>query len=245
MREQNILGIKNLDAPIYRFFTVKRLRQVFAEKALTLVKPESWKDPFENFLLGSAVRLSTGELVSMNGIARKLYGQCWTLLRESDALWQIYAPRCNGVRVRTTVRKLWQTFYNPKISFPELNFWMGRIEYVSERSIRQFMAGDHAFSVALDSTGRGQALSLLVKRFAFRHEQEVRLIYNDTEEKQSGGLFRASIDPLTLFDEMVFDPRMLPARTARLKNEFQKRGFVGKITTSSLYQRPSFILAGS
>lgn len=242
MQEKNIIGIRNLDAPIYRIFTVPRLRQVFADEALTLVKPEKWKDPFENFLLGSNVRLRCGNLATMDGIRRKLFGQCWTLLRESDALWQIYAPRGNGIRVRTTVRKLWNAFFDPKVPFAELNFWMGRMEYLSERRIRTFMASNIAFSVALDSTGQGQALSLLMKRHAFRHEREVRLIYNDTEEKVSGGLFRAPTDPLEVFDEMAIDPRMGEQRTARLEREFLRRGFRGRVIKSPLYRKPEFLV---
>ena len=35
---------------IYRIFTIDRLIEMFDEKVNTLVKPELWDDPFENFL---------------------------------------------------------------------------------------------------------------------------------------------------------------------------------------------------
>jgi len=242
MREENIRGIPKLDVPIYRIFTVNRLREIFAKRVLTLVKPERWEDPFENFLLGSIVRFADGEQATMEAIQRKLYGQCWTLLRESDALWQIYSPKKNGIRVRTTVQKLWNAFYDPKQPFSELNYWMGRMQYWSERKIRQLMSSDYASSIAFDSTGWGHAFSLLIKRNPFRHEKEVRLIYSDTAEKVKGGLFRVSIDPLAVFDELVFDPRMQADRIAKLGKEFQRRGFTGKIRKSPLYRKPAFII---
>jgi len=244
MQEQNIIGLPNLDTPVFRIFTVKRLREVFDDKALALVKPEVWDDPYENFLLNAPVRLGDGTIATMKSIADKLYGQCWTVLEESDALWRIYAPMKDGVRVKTTVRKLWNAFYNRSTRFAELNYWMGRMEYLGDDEIEKFMASNIAFATALDNTGKGQAMSLLIKRPAFRHEEEVRLIFNDTEENTVGGLFRASIDPLTLFDELAFDPRMEPGCAECFGREFVARGFAGKTTKSLLYRKPSFTLNG-
>lgn len=40
------------------------------------------------------------------GFRSDFYGQCWTLKSTSDAMWRIYSPKKDAVRVRTTIRKL-------------------------------------------------------------------------------------------------------------------------------------------
>jgi hypothetical protein len=242
MREQNIIGIDDLDTPIYRIFTIRRLLEVFQSKQLTLVKPAKWDDPFENFLLKSVIDLGHGDYAGLEPIQQTLYAQCWTTLEESDAIWRIYAPKKNSVRVKTTVRELWDAFYNPGVAFAELSHWLGRMEYMTSTDIQKFMAG-HLPSVAVfDSTGRGHALSLLVKRIEFNHEQEVRVIYNDSNSSITGDVHPFRVDPLMLFHDLLFDPRMSSGTFRRCARLFKKQGFTRPMAKSSLYSLPSFVI---
>jgi hypothetical protein len=112
MKENLIfLKEKDLDKPIYRIFSFERLKQIFDEQQLTLVKPSLWDDPFENFILNSTGRLPDGRVFEIR-FRNTFYGQCWSLTRESDAMWRIYSPDKNGVKVKTTIRKLFSSFFN-------------------------------------------------------------------------------------------------------------------------------------
>ena len=55
---------------------------------------------------GVALFLVSGGIGLGIGFKENLYGQCWTKTRESDAMWRIYSPNKNGVRIMTTPRKL-------------------------------------------------------------------------------------------------------------------------------------------
>ena len=57
-----------------------------------------------------------------------------------------------------------------------------------------------------DQTGWGQASTFFFKRTAFKHEKEVRIIYNS--QKNTDDFYKINIDPFDLFDNIVFDPRM-------------------------------------
>jgi hypothetical protein len=105
-------GIINLngsefDIPIYRIMPIDRLLQCFEEKSLVLLPPKKWDDPFENLLLSSQVTVSASvEVGGMERIRDQVFGQCWTLHRETDAMWRIYSPDKGGAKVKTTPRKL-------------------------------------------------------------------------------------------------------------------------------------------
>lgn len=42
------LSDSDLDKPIYRIFSFSRLKDIFNERKMRLVKPKKWDDPFEN-----------------------------------------------------------------------------------------------------------------------------------------------------------------------------------------------------
>lgn len=125
--EDNCIQLPKLDMPIYRVFSAKRFRETFRDRKLALVRAKLWDDPFENFLYQvRCVCAQTGQPISIESLRRRLYGQCWTLLQESDAMWRIYAPRKNGVMVRTTIRKLINAIYNPCDRFASLKYFTRR-----------------------------------------------------------------------------------------------------------------------
>lgn len=75
-----------------------------------------WEDPYENYLLKCPLLDRFGLRISK--IVLPLYGQCWTTLPESDAMWRIYSKisrgqandtvdSCEiGVRIKTTAERL-------------------------------------------------------------------------------------------------------------------------------------------
>ena len=125
------LGIdeRDLDREVYRIFSLQRLLELLRSERNTLVRPSLWDDPFENYVLSAIGRLKSGERFSI-GFKDKLYGQCWTLDRDSDAMWRIYSPDRQGVRVRSTVRRLLESLLNTCESFPELSCFIGKVSYL-------------------------------------------------------------------------------------------------------------------
>lgn len=105
MEDKNYLDISTAVRGqfIYRIVSVERLLQLFQTQQNTLIKPKKWDDPFENFILQSQVRIPTGEIATF-GFRDQFYGQCWTLHSASDAMWRIYSPNKNAVRIRSTIQ---------------------------------------------------------------------------------------------------------------------------------------------
>jgi hypothetical protein len=93
-----------------------------------------------------------------------------------------------------------------------------------------------------DQSGWGQASTFFFKRVAFRHEKEVRLIYNSQNDNQFD-TFKFDINPIDIFDEIVFDPRMAETDYQDQKNKVIDWGFDKSIIQSGLYKLKTFTIA--
>ena len=107
-----------------------------------------------------------------------VYAQCWTLERSSDAMWQMYSADHDAVRVRTTVGRLIDSLRATQCSVADVSCFIGRIRYQKISQLRDF--GKNMFVRYMGSEAIAQ--SLLIKRQAYRYENEVRLIYLALEQ---------------------------------------------------------------
>jgi hypothetical protein len=116
----NGLDIKDWDATIYRVMPISRFKEIVASGKMGLTRPALWDDPFENFYLKCKVRISKTEVASLTSISSRWYGQCWTKKRDSDAMWRIYSPNKDGLRISTTIRRLFSAIYDDEEKFATL-----------------------------------------------------------------------------------------------------------------------------
>jgi hypothetical protein len=246
-KQQCILNFDdiNWDTPIYRVYPIERLTQLFGEKKDTLVKPQMWDDPFENLVFQQTATLSDGQTVYFDNIRHKFYGQCWTLnIEETDALWRIYSPEKDGVRVKTTLRKLFDNFFDPTYKWAMISFYIGKIMYESAAQIQKYFEEPDNLQMIFDTSGEGSVQTLLIKRTEYKHENEVRLIYSANGETNdtASNFYQYSFAPNEILDELLFDPRFDNDLYATKKAEFITQGFVGQIDKSKLYHIPNFNL---
>ncbi|WP_461791445.1 DUF2971 domain-containing protein [Pedobacter sp.] len=239
----------DLDLPIYRVYSKRWLIEALTKKQNSLVKPAMWDDPFENFILKSDARMKDGRTVSFDTIRENYYGQCWTFsVNETDALWRIYSPGKDGFRVKTTIRKLWDSFYDPKFKWAIISFYLGRIIYEPENDIKAFFEDPSTLkSILLDNSGKGNIQTLLIKRTEFSHENELRLIFAGHHEwyDTSKKAHEYPIDINDLFEEILADPRMDDENAdaySNAVNEIRALGYSNPIEKSKLYQIPKLDL---
>lgn len=221
------------DKPIYRIMPIQRVLQILEDKQLVLVKPKKWDDPFENALLASAFEMENGEKTSF-AAKESVYGQCWTLHRETDAMWRIYSANKDGVRITTTPRKLLTALQESDPTYQSIRCFIGRVTYLSKTELLKKLG-----SINLMGTdGSGVAESLLYKRKEFAHEREVRLIYSGADDQRLGDTYPFAVDPNGLFERLTFDPRMDPELKKAYWLAFKNKKYEGKITASALYKPP-------
>src|SRR5437773_1681779 len=96
---------------IYRVFRLGRFLEMLKQRTNTLVRPALWEDPWEEWW-SSLVRKRIGTAAPAD-----VFGQCWTTSKESDAMWRVYAPLRDGVKVCTTVGALRQSITDADMQY--------------------------------------------------------------------------------------------------------------------------------
>lgn len=233
----NGLDIKNWDSTIYRVMPIFRFKESIATGKMGLTRPVLWDDPLENFYLKCKVRISKTEVASLRSISSSWYGQCWTKKRDSDAMWRIYSHEKDGLRVSTTIRKLFSAIYDDKEEFATLMYFIGEVEYAERSEIENFIR--HTPFTALSFGGQSApfARTLCIKRPEFAHEDEVRLLIHDAEDKNRGDVLYVPFDYTKVLDsDVALDPRLDAVQFKAAKDDLYKAGCTLHITQSDLYK---------
>ena len=118
----------------------------------------------------------------------------------------------------------------------------GKVKYADTKTLVTMLKDQERMSGKIfDQSGWGQASTFFFKRVAFRHEKEVRLIYNSQGDNQFD-IFKFDINPNELFDEIVFDPRMTETTFQEQKSKIVGWGFDKGIIQSGLYKLKTFTI---
>jgi len=228
------------DDHIYRVISYDRFLEFFDSCKNTLVKPKLWEDTFENFTLKSKLKYPDGSEITLDTHER-LYGQCWTTSKASDAMWRIYSPDKRSVRIRTTINKLLASISIANVDTAMADSCIGKVKYLSESKITS--QAKQAFSNNGQMTFGNLFRSLLVKRKAFLHEKEIRLIHLDWGfDIPSDDIYKYEIDPHELITQVMIDPRISFEEYKDIKADIEaKTGYQGDIKRSLLYRLPETV----
>lgn len=98
------------EQPIYQILPIKYLIKILLNGKLHFNKVlKSWEDPYELFLFKENIIIegqSSNDYFS--DYKHGYYGQCWSLIKDTDAMWRIYSHNKEGVRIKTSVGKMIQ-----------------------------------------------------------------------------------------------------------------------------------------
>ena len=236
--EENYINLAEheFSRPIYRIFNLSYFMESFVTKTLVLSKPKSWDDPFENLFMNSPIIDKQENFLFMES-RNDFFAQCWTLNSENDAMWRIYSQNKNGIKVRTTINKLFNALYNSLIHNENRDFscFIGKVKYYTKSEMLNFITKNEIDGYPiLSASGKNLSRTLLIKRLEFEHENEIRIIF-DSGNSVSGDIFRFIINPYDLFDEIVFDPRMDFFTYEALRSFILGMKYTNNVSQSDLY----------
>lgn len=206
LKDRNILnGLSKTDY-IYKYMPLKYVISTIKNNELCIGKVKTWDDVYENFFLKEDFILPDGKIIQIDPIEQeRIYGMCWTTLRESDAMWRIYSSNSKSIndvaiRIRTSVDRLFDAVYTSDAC--SKTTYIGNVKYIYKSELKKWLQG-------LDIRTANDLMShvvesMFLKRKPFSHERETRIII--LEDNDCGNLLKYKINFNILFDEFVIDP---------------------------------------
>ena len=158
--------------------------QCLMNGTLRLTCPFKWVeaaggDRWENVLFQTKI-YRDGKQIDTETDGRKTYVHCWTHVPESDAMWRLYGDD-RSVKIRTTAAKL-LCAANRAIPIETnhfIHFKIGKVDYLNEEKITEFFSAREQLVEAI----RSHHESMMIKRDFYTHENEVRLVAYDFDDR--------------------------------------------------------------
>jgi hypothetical protein len=236
VRRSNFLFLedKELDKNIYRIMPFEYLENMFVKNENVLVRPMLWDDPFEHFILKSRIETEAGVTIEYP-FHNDMYAQCWSFENKSDALWRIYTKNKDGIRIRTTIRKLANSLSSAVGGSADLMAYIGKVKYLPNGKMIEF-ARSIFDQEGLDVDDIFK--TLLFKRPAFKHEKEVRLMFQVYGDDRPDTI-PYQIYPHGLIDQIMINPLLTKKEADEMKVKIQyATGYQGSILRSMMYTPP-------
>ena len=170
-----------------------------ADRYLWMSNPSVWEDPFEKYFLNAQYEDSAGNLMSFP-FKNKVFCNCLTPDHNSEAHWITYAKKNVGVSLRINVQELIERLDCFGIAHSDYRIYIGKVSYrkqseIQVKSIHKIPLLDSEVKRDIEDADFCANLMLL-KRKAFKHDNEVRLILiqDNTNEESKGVEFSYNYD---------------------------------------------------
>ena len=255
--------LKSRSVKLRRFMPFERFYDLVLSDLDSLSHPMMWDDPFESVFC-NALELEPGKF-NIPYLYVETHMQSWTHGDESDAMWRIYSPNRNGVMVTASVDDLLSILPTKRSSKIPVQNYLGLVKYVSEAQFESALSDGKVIRALLDNhAGAIMGMNplyfvpLLMKRQAFEHEREVRVIIAKLRDEPEGMLFSENQDSKKFVSkvlarvqrldceimnnfyarlpEVTLDPRVDDATAARFEGMLRRIGFKGDVRRSTLYR---------
>lgn len=211
-----------LKIKVFRYISYDVFKTIVQEQLTRISRISRWEehDPFENVLFKFPL-VQGKEKVHLDQLPRHYFAQCWTLTRESDLMWQLYRQR---YAKQGGVVKLESSIEGLLNSVSSLNFsYVGKVRYLTKEKLIDHSRNNRKNfeSILMNDAGRGNAIAkmLLVKRYPYHQEKEVRLIVRIEEESRYGNYYDHKTTNESFISRVVFDPKLKDDEFRRKKIE--------------------------
>ena len=226
---------------LYKHMPLENALSSLNENYLWFANPSEWKDPFERRFL-DAKYFKNGNEISFSW-RNRVFCTCLTQTQTSEAYWNIYRRDNIGIEFRVYREKLLEELERYDKTY---KIFIGRAEYLKTSDITKDLR-DIPFDPPIGKEERlvtdlFAARLFLLKRVAFKYEDEIRIIIvKKNQTKETGIKVNYACKNTDLIHQIVLDPNLGKSTTAMLKRVFVKEygfsPFIGKVqNTNRVYQ---------
>lgn len=248
MSDSTFIYTETSDLKIYKYIPLEYLIKMLCSNTLYISKVDAWEDVYENFFLKQQFTIN-GKIVNPTLVKENfkgIFGQSWTSLKSSDAMWRIYSKResdsCNekemprtAIRISSTPRLIYKELCHTNLN-DNYGVEMHEIEYMPQDELVQWL--DNINVVNRHNMVGLMLKSLFIKRNDFEHEHEVRLIVSVKSncKNANNNALIIPIQAQNIITEYAVDPRMNEQQYSTIHSLLTRNGAdENLIRQSSLY----------
>lgn len=186
-----------MENKLYRITSFEGFMSLLVNKAERFVRPiDGWEDTFEGYHLhlldtdegakriirvlyyeisGQDIKTTIVNYSKMQRARYACYGQCWSLVEDSDAMWRIYSYGKKAVQLVSTRERISKMI--------TLSGWFGYAPRIEKVKYDLLPSGSSLMEVFKPRSKADEPY--FHKRVAFEHEKEMRVLLNDSQTYQS------------------------------------------------------------
>lgn len=225
---------------LFRYTSIERFLELLSGNCLIFLNPSTWSDPYERYYIEKKYYIS--RVPEALPIKERAFCLCLSGTKSSEALWKVYAPKEDGVRLTFKVSKLVSALDR----VIDCDFYIGKVDYqtTSEFSKLTIKHGDLIQDIRNNRIGEQQLKLILKKRIAFDYENEIRIIaipkkMPPKKTPKDSMTYKSNVKIKSFTTEYLFDPRLGKFHFKLLKDFLRKEHGL-KISHSVLYKVPTF-----
>ena len=234
---KHILTISNNikeDDCLFRYISLAQFISLIENRKLYLRKVKLWDDPWEapDDQL-PLIRDDGMQIYSESLITASTVGQCWTYEKDSDAMWRIYSGDRQGIMIET-IAENFASIDNLRRALLAKVIYYNNSNYIDRR---KEINNNPSYSFAGD---------MVLKREAFKHENEVRLLVclqaypKEIDNIWDIPVVGFGIEPEFFIKSITFDPRADDWYVETIKKYCISKNLNCSIEKSTLYKKDFF-----
>lgn len=224
---------------IWRYMDFEKFVSLLRTSSLFFCQAKRFQDPYEGSATFVDVGIADTELEKLlrdvydapNGWRSYTAVNCWHMDEyESSAMWNLYLKENKGVAIRTTIKKLVDSFVNI-------------------RAIGEYSCGAITYATRMPSptpgNSKGQDTTKLIffhKRPEYAHEREYRVIIHCRDLKQihdNGGVF-VPVNLTALLEKIYIAPKQPSYIRPLVESILEKYGLNVQVIQSGLDTKPNY-----
>ena len=196
---------------IYRILTLDRFLEL-KDGNLAFISPLKWTDPYEKAFLEVNYN-HEGEIfrhpLRPEGRKKRLFAQCWTGSKQTEALWRGFAKNNDGVMIKFRTQVLLNILQDISNN-SRYDVYIGKVVYQDSQNLYDMKTNIDLWQDLRERRLTDNVISLLLKKreaFNFEHEYRIMVIKRYGHNFKDITIF--PVDELLNQTEYVkFDPRM-------------------------------------
>ena len=225
---------------LFKYMPLEFALGTIKEKYLWFCNPVIWKDPFEKRFIEAKYQVGNKEVgFPLKG---RLFCSCMTQTPTSEAHWNNYSKGQIGISLKINRESLVNVL---KKYTNDYNVYIGKVNYIKTNDLKKKISEIPGIGTIQPLTLSNHELLiklLLLKRIAFKYEDEIRIIIvKKHKTKENGIKLDYTIKPYDLIDTITIDPNVGQNIEAMLKDLFKKQYGFEKVFKSQLYSMPKDI----